>query len=185
MGSRLTGKFRKMIGLASGIRGQRPVEPQNYAVMLRGFPLNKDYPLETALKLATDVQANPARNGATLTLDQFVPDLHLTIPAGASHFRVVLLVLSVSEHNYDPSVEGYLPVTASLNGLSKLEATPFMPVRGLPAQTLTLTADLPGLPTMTSTEALMVLVGVEFHQIVSGAYYILESGNAMNVVEVY
>lgn len=185
VGARLTGLFRRMVSLAPGIRGERPVLPQNYGVLLKGMPLNKEYPLQMALRMTPNVQVNPARNGATLTLDQFDALIHLGIPAGATHFRVVLVVCSVSAHHYDPDARKYLPQSASLNALNKLEASPYLAVRGLPVQTLTLNADLPGLPTLGATESLMVMVGVEFHQVVDNLYYPLESGNAMDLVEVY
>jgi hypothetical protein len=185
LSSRLTGKFRKMVRMANGIRGQRPVEPLNNAALLQGFPLHRGISLESVLTFRLDPQVNVARNGVSLTLTNFNPDAHLTVPAGASHYVVLLVVVGLTDHIYDGSIDGYWPVNELVSGKSMVVRSVEYSVNALAPTTIVLNADLPGLPTMTANDALVTLVGVEFYTEVSSVMYVLESGNAMNVVGIY
>jgi hypothetical protein len=185
LSSRLTGRFRTMTRTATGIRGQRPIEPLANKHLLEGMPLHRSISLETVMTLPVDLAANVDRNGATMTLTQLNPDTDLTVPDGATHFKVLLLVVGLTDHVYDPAKESYSAANAAVNSAKYLASTAEMAVTGLPPTTITLTATLPGSPVMATTDALLALVGVEYYQSVSGSYYVLESGNAMDIVKVF
>ena len=183
--SRMLAVCKRMVKMATGIRGQRPVEPLNRKQLLEGLPLNKEFSLRAVLNLTVDVVPNVGRNGATVTATLLNPDLHIVPPTYASHFKLVLLVVGLTDHVYDASMEGYLAANAAVNGLNAIASSQEIAVTGVAPTTVTLTADLPGAPVMGTTDALCVLVGVEFYQEVSNAYYLLASDNAMDLLKVY
>jgi hypothetical protein len=185
MGARFLGIFKKMVRQANGVRGQRPIEPFNYRHLLEGKPLNRNIQLNSVITLPLDLQANVGRNGATLTLTQLETDRDLIAPTYATHFKVLLLVVGLSDHIYDQSIENYSPFTPEVNSSQMLSTSASYALAGLPPTTITLNADLPGLPTMSATEALVAFVGVEFYTEAGGNLYVLESGNAMDIVKVF
>lgn len=182
--SRLQKVFTKLLKMSPGIRGQRPVDLVTHSQFLIGFPLNRGLSLDAVLQSTFVVTPNSTRNGVTLVLPAVNPDADLSIPEGATHYKVLVQVLGISNLVFDTDIMGYVPLNPAMSGAKALVDSGYFSVSVPMAAPLTLLAELPGLPAMTADDSLVALVGVEFYQEVSGTQWLLAAGNAMDIVAI-
>jgi hypothetical protein len=183
---RLSGVFKRVCrGASAGQRGKRPIEVVPNKADLVGLSLHKTQLLEMSFRGAFTATPNPGRNGVTVDVPVFDVFNQLTVPAGATHCKLVLVAVAVSDHVYDEDKGKYAPVDANLNQLSAYVESAYLPVNTPVTAPLQLVANLPGFPAMTTTAGLVVCFGIEFHQQVLGNMYFFAQGNGMRIVDVF
>jgi len=182
--SRLT-KIFKIINLKSlGTRGQRPIELSEYKETLKNFDLNKRANLSSVLGASFSATNNVERNEGTITIPSFVPRDFINAPSGATHFRLVLALGSISDYVFDAGVNGYEAAVPELNSLSAIEYGAITELGSTPVD-FTLTAAFSGAPVMADVVSVVQCLGIEFFQAVGAEYYVFAQDNAMKVVEVF
>lgn len=181
---RLTGVLKKVNAKGSGVRGQREIPVTGNTGLIEGLEMNRALGLGTVLRTSSAVTSTAARNEATLSVDPFNPANHLLLPAGATHFQIILAIASLSDYAYD-TVRGYAPKAPTLNGIEAVARTTQLDVNTPLTAVTTLNAQLPGSPTMTADASLVTCVGIEFYQEVQGSYYLFAQNNAMQFTEVF
>ena len=186
---RLTGRLTKvfkMINLeANGKRGERPILLTQNEELIKGFEFDKNLALASIFTAPYALTANADRNETTLVIPDFNPSDYIDWPLGATHFRLINGIAAISDYQFDTNTLKYEPKVDAENGLSDVAYSGYLPV-GVPVGAITtLIASLPGAPVLSADVALVNVIGIEFYQLVDADYYLLASGNALKVVELF
>jgi len=183
--ARFTSIIRLMINAGSGVRGKRAVEFSLNQDELLKYELNVKSKVSEVMFATMEVTTNAGRNQAVLNVDEFLPLDYLLIPEGATHYKIHLAALSVS--NFEPQgvKSKYKPLNAAQHGLFEASSTAELSVDSLATGGLSLTVDLPGTPTLDPEVSLFTFVGIEFLQEVNGTFYQFASNNAIRIEKVF
>jgi hypothetical protein len=76
-------------------------------------------------------------------------------------------------------------VNAALNELSDVAYSGYLDLATPIATSTTITATLPGSPTMTADVSVLNSVGIEFYQQVGSDFYLFNSGNALKIQTIF
>lgn len=183
--TRLTSMIRLLMNEGSGIRGKRAVEFSLNPQELDGFELNARSKVSEVLFAPLEIVSNTPRNQAVLTIAQFLPTDYLLPPEGATHFRIHVAALSVS--NFEPTgvKPKYKPLNMAQHGIFALASTAELSLVNPIVGGLTLTVDLAGAPTLATNVSLFTFVGIEFFQQINGNMYQFASNNAVRIEKVF
>ncbi len=183
--SRITRVFREMLKGGPGLRGQRTIEVINQKSKLVGLNLHASDTFSSVCSLPINLTVNVDRNTVTMNIPVFSADDYVIAPGGATHFKIVLAIAAVSDWEYDPAEQKYLPVSPDINGLGAVGSTAEIGVLDTTPSVINLMASLPNSPLLGLTEGLVALVGIEFFQEINGQLYIFNEANAMHVEMVF
>lgn len=183
---RLVG-IMKQINLQDTVnaRGKRSIAISLGADKLKDFQFNRALSLDTIFSPKYGVSSVAAKNEATLTVQPFTPIDAMAIPQGATHFRLIMAIASLSDYEYDDLEKSYVAVEPTEDGISEMVFSQYLPVDQAVTAAIALTATLPGSPTMSTTSGLVAAIGLEFYQEVNGVQYLFAQGNASKFVEVF
>ena len=182
---RITGLIRAVINQGSGDRGMRKAELSLNQTEIEGFELNKSTKLSEVMFTSNSMVTNSDRNQLTLTVDEFLPSDYLLIPEGATHFKVHLAGLAISDFEPVGPKAVYRPINTSEHGLFAKAETAELSVSTLVNGGITLVVDLPGAPVLSPEVSLAGLLGIEFLQEVNGSFYQLASHNAIRIEKLF
>lgn len=182
--ARLTQLFKRICLLGAGARGQRSITPSAHHELLEGLEFNRHQPLTSIFNAPFTVTASAARNEASIAIADTAPALYMAPPAGASHYRLTLVMGSLADFVYDDSTRSYVPFDASQSGLSASAVSALLPLQTAGPNPVDLTVAFAGAPTLTADVSVIVCLGIAFYQEVNGTPYPLAQGNAMQVVAV-
>ncbi len=177
----------KQINLQDSVnaRGQRSVAISLGAEKLKDFQFNRGLSLDTIFSPPYALTSNAAKNEATLTVQPFTPIDTMDVPAGATHFRIILAIGSLSDYAYDAIYKAYSAVEPDEDGLNVMVFSAYLPVDQDVSAAIPLTASLPGAPTLSATTGLATAIGIEYYQEVNGVQYLFAQGNAAKFAEVF
>lgn len=182
--SRLTKTFKMINNKGIGIRGQRGITLSANKPMLINLEFNIKT-VFTSIFSAPFTFTNPAgRNAATITIPVFDPRIYISAPTGATHFRIIQAVGSLSDYSYNLSTHVYEPRQAATNALGTVTYSAYLPLDAVTTAPIALTSTLPGTPTMTVDVSLVHCIGIEFYQQIATVNYVLAQGNAMKIITV-
>jgi hypothetical protein len=180
--ARLVKLLREITARGPGIRGKRSILVNANRESLIGFEFTKNTPLVTVFNAPYAVSANADRNEVQIAIPAFDADVFAEAPLGATHFRLVGAIGVLSDFDFNTSTRSYEPVDESVNELGAAGRSAELSIAGnTGAQTLTLS--LPGSPVIGTDAVVLVCLGIEFVQEMNGTFYLLESGNAMQIVD--
>lgn len=184
LASRLTAIFKKINSKATGIRWKRPIQLSQNKELLQGLELNQKISFTTVFNAPYTVETNADRTQATVTIPSFIPLNFIDAPAGANKFRLVLATGLLSDYSFDDGTSTYEPDTPAQNSIGVVSSGAVTPLDNT-AVNFTLTADLPADVTPDTGVSMVVCLGIEFYQEVSGSDYLLAQGNTMRVIDVF
>lgn len=136
-------------------RGERQVSEGDWG-LLRGLEMNGLTPLSGTLKMAYTLSDGPTEWG--IDIPAFIPKDDVLVPEGTSHMRIILAGAAVDFGTGEKSFQ--------------IAQTAEVPV-ATPSAGLNLSVPKASLPQSHK----VVLVGVEFLQVVNGEYYPLNNGS--------
>jgi hypothetical protein len=182
---RLTAIMKK-INLEDGseARGQRAVLVSAVPQYLVDFEFNRNRSFDGTLNAPMTITPSVARDESTLDVPIFNPLNYSSIPAGATHFRIINAIAVISDYAYNAISKVYEATDPTLDKLSAVAFSAYLPVNAL-TPLLTIVATLPGSPTMTASVSVLNAVGIEFYQEVNGSYYVFNQGNAMKIKQIF
>jgi len=183
--NRVTSMVRQLINVGSGDRGKRAVEFSANQTEVNGFELNKSTKVSEVMFTSNTLVTNADRNQLILTIEEFLPSDYLLIPEGATHFRVHLAGLAISDFAPVGPKNKYLPINETQHGAFIKDETSPIPVSSLVTGGITLTVDLPGAPVLAPEVSLAGFIGIEFLQDVNGTFYQLASNNALRIEKLF
>lgn len=148
-------------------RGARTVT-QGDQSLLMGFDFNINSQLSATLYAPYQVVMNRATGVMSITLSTFIPDESIAAPQGANSFRIVAGASSI---DFEQGL--------SVSIVNRSEPIPLVHEEQTP---VALTLEFPEPP----TGSLLIVLGLEFSQVVNGSSYPLKSGgyNPMTIVGV-
>ncbi len=106
---------------------------------------------------------------------------YINAPAGATHFRLFNALGVVSDFVYNSESKAYVPIEKKLNEKSNIAYSAYTDLFTTIGADLTITATLPGAPTMTADVSALNVIGIEFYQQVGTEYYLFASGHGAKI----
>lgn len=160
MASRLTARTYKMMKAdTSSIRGERKVELGSFG-LLRDFNFNEAAPLSNTLFVKPIPAIDRVTGVVEVTIPEIFPEVHVTSPKGATHFRMTAGVALV---NLDEEAEQSVCLMASSDYQTTKENL---------IETV-LTSTLPP----NAIGVIMVVFGISFYQEVNTLMYPMNNGS--------
>lgn len=186
MTGRLTGVMKKInLEDQTEARGYRAILISQQRQYLQGFAFDRTVSLDGVFVAPFSVSHTPTRDSGTLTVPAFNPANLISAPAGATHFRLINTVSTVSDFEYNATTGVYEPIDAANNELSDVQYSGYIPLSSPVATSTVVTSTLPGSPTLTTDVSVLQCVGIEFYQQVGANYYLFSSGNALKIQEIF
>jgi len=183
--ARLTKVFRSINREANGKRGERPILLTANKAIIKGFNFDKKLALASILTAPYTLADNVDRNEVTMTIPDFNPADYIAAPAGATHFKLINAIASVSDYAFDKNTGKFGAKVEAENGLGDVAKSAQLPLDVAVGAVTTLIATIPGAPVLSADVGLIACVGIEFYQKVGTEFYLFASGNAMKVIEVF
>jgi hypothetical protein len=183
---RLTGIMKKInLEDQSEARGYRAILVSTQSQYLQGLSFNRNISFDSVFYAPFALSKTVARDSAALTVAAFNPLNFINAPAGATHFRLINAISVISDYAYNSTSNIYEPVNAALNELSDVAYSGYLDLATPIATLTTITATLPGSPTMTADVSVLNSVGIEFYQKVGSDFYLFNSGNALKIQTIF
>lgn len=183
--SRLTAFFKDLCNKGTGIRGQRPIELSAHKASLEGLEFNKKLAFGSVFNAPYTITTSASRDQADISTGAFNPLTFVHAPSGATHFKVSMTLSVISDFVYNTATAHYEATDADSAKLTKADAGIMMMLNSSTPQTVSLSCTLPGAPTITATQSVVLAMGIDFYQQVGGVDYLLAQGNAMKIVSVF
>lgn len=151
----------------NSVRGERRVDWGNLE-LLQGFEFNNAALLSNTLFAAYTAAINRAAGTLVVDIPSFVPSNSITAPAGSTHFRLVSCGLEVS------FADGFT--------VADVQSTDALTWNGIATAAISMASKV----TANSTQALFLLFGIQFMQVVNGIAYPLKSSafNPLGIIKV-
>lgn len=182
---RLTAIMKKInIEDGSEARGQRAVLVSQQPQYLKGMDFNRNISFNGVFSAPYTLTANADRNESVLIIPPFNPANFISVPSGATHFRIINALSVISDFVFNPSTGAYEPADSELNEISNIVYSDYTAVDE-ETQQIELTAVLPNAPTMSTDVTAIGSIGIEFYQEVGNNFYLFNAGNAMKIQDLF
>lgn len=187
--SQLTGRLTaimKKINIEDGseARGQRAVLISQQPQYLKGMDFNRNISFNGVFSAPYTLNANVDRNETVMIIPAFNPLNFLSIPSGATHFRMINSLSVISDFVFNAATGTYEPADATLNEISNIAYSSYIPVDATSAS-ITVTATLQNVPIMNTNVSAIGCIGIEFYQQVGTNCYIFNAGNALKIHDLF
>ena len=169
----------------SEARGYRAILISTQKQYLLGLNFNSNMSFDTIFFAPYAVSATPDRTSATLTVDAFNPASFVSAPTGTTHFRLINTVSVLSDFAYNATSGAYEPIDIENNEASTITYSDYLDLATATTAATTVTAELDGTPTLSADVSVINAVGIEFYQKVGTDYYLLNSGNALKINNIF
>lgn len=182
---KITGAMKRIMNADTlGARGSRTVSVITNPQLLQGFEINANRPFSMVCRVPIDLSINTDRNEVSMTMDAFAPNVMITWPDGATHFKLILGVATIADYVYEASRNEYVPVNPAFDQLKVSADGGFMPLQGMVTTPPTVVGTLPTGAPVPADVAVVTATAIEFTQEVNGVMYPLSDGHAMQLARV-
>lgn len=186
--SRLTALMKKInLQNQTDARGFRAIEVSLYGKnMLKDFEFNDKVTMKSLIKASMSFTHSENRDSAQLTVAPFPFDGGLSVPGGATHYRLLHVVSLLSDFAYNESTEYYEPLSPELNEQMAIAYSDYLPVNANVTEPIVMTVEFDDMAGLSMAPvACIQSVGIEFVQKVNDSYILLRGGSAMKIADVY
>ncbi|WP_157418063.1 hypothetical protein [Aequorivita capsosiphonis] len=182
---RLSGAMRLVVGLGTGIRGQRKLDIRKNGSLLEGFEFVNARPLVYSIGgIKNKATLNPGRNEVSWTSPNLKPKEQITAPKEATHFKFILCAATVSNYEYSPDENKYVPLEPKHRSLSALVESEPIDLKQKMIASVTLSLRLAEANAMPQAVAVVSAVGVVFYRNVNGELLEMKDARGMRVLGV-
>ena len=187
--NRVTGRITaimKKINLEDGseARGQRAVLITQAPQYLEDFEFNKNLSTLGVFKAPYTLTEGATRESATLDIPAFNPASYLNVPAGATHFRLILGIAAIPDVVMDTTENAYIRKIPRSSDPTDIQYSDYTAVDAV-TSAISVVATLPNAYVPTSDESIVTVLGIEFYQEVNANYYLFNGGNAMRIEKIF
>lgn len=180
--SRITGKFRGIVGNGTGLRGERLFNIVDHVTQFVGFNFNIAKPFDANFNAPSAAPTiNADRDTITWDIPDFNTDTYVRQPEGATHFKLALAAGYTSNFEWDAEVKSYVPVDDVPNGIGVVTYSAAIAIGGMVGAATNLTADLTAFSPIPATTSLFGATAIVFFQEVNGELYELAQGHSMKI----
>lgn len=168
LSSRLTKKMMQVVQAdATSTRGQRNVI-DGETELLEGFECNANAILSSTIYAPYTATIDRVTGTLAINVPAFIPENDIIIPEGATHFK---MVSGGAELDFENETH-----------VSSFSESAFIPYDETTVPAITLSNTV----TANSTHPLILIMGLQFYQLVNGVQYPLKNGafNALTVIKV-
>ena len=145
--------------------GQRSIMLSQYKEILEGFDFNKDYPINTVLRVLPRWEIDRDQLKGVVTFPRINTDINLLNIQKLPFFRLVIAIGTVSDIIYDPDKEAYFPLVSEVHGYSSTLTGEWNSAKTiLPEQTMTVQME-EQVSHMTDNVTVLLTMAVEFGNI--------------------
>jgi len=145
--------------------GQRSIKLSEYKEFLEGFDFNKDYPINTVLRVLPRWEIDRDQLKGVVTFPRINTDINLLNIQKLPFFRLVIAIGTVSDIIYDPDKEAYFPLVSEVHGYSSTLTGEWNSAKTiLPEQTMTVQME-EQVSHMTDNVTVLLTMAVEFGNI--------------------
>jgi len=179
----LQGKYRDMISVASGKRGQRVFKPLQHADAIRAIPFDKALHLDSVLGVKPVVTTNGERTLASLFLS-INTATDLFTPTGATHVEFIYAISVQPCFEYDAHFHKYKRTDGLDQHVMQTISSALIPLYVNETVDVSLTPQPIELLMLQADSALVSVLGIRFHQQIGFKTYALETGKVMGFIAV-
>jgi len=183
--SRIVTVFKSINIKGSGARGQRTIEVSKFGSELEKFELNSTRPLASVFKAPVNAEHIAARNTASIVIPAFNPAEVVTPVPGATHFRLIHVLGVVSDYSFIPATGKYEPMEPKLDTLHGANYSDYITLEKGVIPEMTITVELPGLPTMSAKTGVVQGLGILYYQSLVDGFYPLKQADAFKIIAVF
>jgi len=135
----LNGMGKKLMKLEPDIDpGKRHIRLSQHKMALEGFNFNKKNPFSTVLQVGVSGQIDREKLLATVNIPRIKSDNDLSNIQRHPYFRLIIVIGTVSDMQYDESEKTYVPAVVGLHGTCKVMNSPWYPSKTIvPEQIMT------------------------------------------------
>jgi hypothetical protein len=99
-------------------KGKRPVLLSQFRPALNGFNFNRNYPLNTVLRVSTNYDLNRETLSASVTIPRINTEIDLLNIQRLPYFRIIVTLGAVSDMVFDEKLKDYVPTVGALHGVA-------------------------------------------------------------------
>lgn len=180
---RITAMMKQINSLGPGIRGKRAFEILPNKQVIEGFEFNKYDHFESIFYAPYDTPTlDTNRNIATWVIPDFNTSNYMSLPEGATHFKLILIATVLSDYTYSNGIGvGYEPVNSAENEIYGMSQSSEIPLGGMVGSDTTITVDLGFSAALPATVGVVVGIGIQYYQEINSQFYELASDNALKL----
>ena len=182
--TKLTTKLKHLTKQSSKENGIRSLLVSARGAKLSGFEFNNKAPFKKTLKAKYHVKQGSRRGQVILHFPSFIPDVALNRSEEATNFKISARLISLTDMDYNQSLEKYRSVNPDINGLKGSFDSHMLPILKMPTDPITgqLSID----PQWVSVQAgLFLLLSVRFYKYDKGRFIHLADEGSMQIKAVY
>jgi hypothetical protein len=117
----LTGMAKNLIKMDSEFPlGQRRIQLSQHKQLLDGFNFNRTNPFNTVLRVGVTAVIDRKQLLATVTIPRINTEIDLVNIQRLPYFRIIAVLGTVSDMNYNEMEQAYLPAIPELHGVSQV-----------------------------------------------------------------
>lgn len=178
---RLQGKYRDMISMSAGIRGQRLFKPLEHKDAILAVSFNKALHLDSVLLVKPEITTNTDRTLASLTLS-INTSTDLFTPAGATHVELIYAIAVQPAFKYDAHLNKYKCEDGLDQYSMQTISSALIPLYVNETIEISLSPAAIEIPRQHPESALVSVLGIRFYQQIGFKSYQLETGKVMGFV---
>ena len=182
---RLSGIMRRVVALGEGVPGQRKLDIRKNGGVLENFEFRRARPLVYSVG---GIKEKPTLNSERTEIYWSTPTLNrkeqITAPEKATHFKFILGAGTVSNYEYSPAKNKYLPLEPKFRNVCRFIDSEPIALNQKTIVPVTLSAKLTEGIAVPEAVAVVSVVGIVFFRNVNGELLEVKDSLAMRVLGV-
>lgn len=143
--------------------GRRSLKLSVYPQALEGFNFNRNYPLNTVLRVAPVAQLNREKLEASVSIPRINTDIDLLNIQRLPFFRLIVAIGTISDMQYNAATNDYEPLVPELHGVSETRTGEWHSTQTiLPEHVMTAALEEREINALTENVTVLVSMAVEF-----------------------
>jgi len=143
--------------------GHRQIRLSQCKQVLEGFNFNLRHPFNTVLDVGITGQIDREKLLATVTIPSIQAMKDLVNVQKLPYFRLIIVIGTVADLQYDKTNQSYVPAVLNLHGVSRIENSPWYPyASSVPGHTMTVQMTEAQQALLTDEITVLLSMAVEF-----------------------
>jgi hypothetical protein len=144
-------------------KGKRRLQLSQHKQVMEGFNFNRVYPFNTVLRVGITASLDREHLGATVTIPRINTGIDLINIQRLPYFRIIAVLGTVADIQYDEAEKAYLPAVPDLHGTSQVVNGSWYPSQTIVAEhTMTVQMSEACQALLTNEVSVLLSIAVEF-----------------------